>query len=219
MTFGYSSGTWLFITISLRLQSPLRALVICSSICASACGRLDAGSCGNVRGEDTGRCPAPLAQPGEQIIGFGRGKRARIEHEHENLRSALSIALSAQDASSSWSVAASLWFFWFWRGYWREGVEWVKRLLSLPAPNPRLRGRVLVGASNLAGRSGDYARFQAWLSSGRDTGADRAEADTSRIDRCSGSWTAHELERSCPLCPQPLSTIQPRTRRADRALP
>jgi tetratricopeptide (TPR) repeat protein len=62
---------------------------------------------------------------GEQVKWFGR-----IEAEHDNLRVALEWGIHGQGAEIGLRLANALWWFWFRRGYWREGHEWLKAGLA-----------------------------------------------------------------------------------------
>jgi len=50
----------------------------------------------------------------------------RIETEYDNLRAALRWGINGQRAEMGLRLADALWWFWFRRGYWREGFEWLK---------------------------------------------------------------------------------------------
>jgi hypothetical protein len=92
---------------------------------------------------------------------------ARLDLEHDNLRAALDWAAQRQDGPALWRLIAGLWWFWFRRGHWREGVERARVALSLDdgARSPA-KARALIGAACLAGRDGAYELFHAWLSEG-----------------------------------------------------
>ena len=94
---------------------------------------------------------------------------ARLETEHDNLRAALKWALEsgpdeAGRLEAGQRLAGSLARFWYLRGYWRDGREWLAQLLArgpqgeaaLAAPDcVRLaRARALMGAGWLADENG-----------------------------------------------------------------
>ncbi|MFZ6027179.1 MAG: helix-turn-helix domain-containing protein [Chloroflexota bacterium] len=89
----------------------------------------------------------------------------RLEAEHDNLRAALSWCLKdSASAETGLRLGVHLWEFWLARGYVREGLDWLKRLLQLPqagAPT-RLRAQLLNGAGLLAWTKGEEGA-QAWL--------------------------------------------------------
>lgn len=106
----------------------------------------------------------------------------RLEAEHDNLRAALARALAqaGDDSSAALRLAAALHWFWFVRGYWSEGREWLAKALAtdkpLPAPPspdrereeggvPLLsaRARALNAAGLLAWYQGDVAVARALL--------------------------------------------------------
>ncbi len=89
----------------------------------------------------------------------------RLQLEHGNLRAALDWSLVERDASSALSLAGSLWFFWFVRGYLSEGRRWLEQALALesgPADAPA-RARARLGAGGLAWRQRDYGAAEALL--------------------------------------------------------
>jgi tetratricopeptide (TPR) repeat protein len=86
----------------------------------------------------------------------------RLEREHDNLRAALDWCLGSgvQEAPTlGLSLAASLGWFWYPRGYWAEGRERLARLLALPAAQARTapRAGALYAAGRLAWAQSDYA--------------------------------------------------------------
>jgi predicted ATPase/class 3 adenylate cyclase len=75
----------------------------------------------------------------------------RLEREHDNLRGALGGALEARQAELALRLGGALWFFWYQRGHWTEGREWLERALERGAgAPPRLRARALYGVADLA---------------------------------------------------------------------
>ncbi|MCB8983535.1 MAG: hypothetical protein H6659_06910 [Ardenticatenaceae bacterium] len=52
-----------------------------------------------------------------------------LESEHDNLRAALAWALESQQIEAGLRLASALTLFWEIRGYVREGVKWLERLL------------------------------------------------------------------------------------------
>jgi predicted ATPase len=83
----------------------------------------------------------------------------RLEAEHDNLRAALRWAAEGGATEIGLRLAGALYEFWLVRGYLREGREWLRQLLMLPAASPHMtaRGKVLTGAGHMAHNLGDYA--------------------------------------------------------------
>jgi predicted ATPase/DNA-binding SARP family transcriptional activator len=84
---------------------------------------------------------------------------ARLDREHDNLRAALGWALEAKDAETALRYGNTLAWYWWVRGYFREGRRWLERALAqgqdIP---PALRARALMWAGVLAGGHGDQQR-------------------------------------------------------------
>ncbi|MBX3085800.1 MAG: helix-turn-helix domain-containing protein [Anaerolineae bacterium] len=53
----------------------------------------------------------------------------RLEIEHDNFRAALGWALAAGEAEAGLQLAGALGWYWNRRTYWREGCEWLEKLL------------------------------------------------------------------------------------------
>lgn len=87
----------------------------------------------------------------EQIIWLDQ-----LESEHDNLRAALEWSLKHGETEMSLRLAGSLWRFWYLRGYWREGREWLQRTLAQEDRQPATPARIkaLYGAGWLADESG-----------------------------------------------------------------
>jgi predicted ATPase/class 3 adenylate cyclase len=81
----------------------------------------------------------------------------RFELEHGNLRAAFDHAVQQGDAQLALQLSANLWRFWQMRGYLAEGIERVRRALSLPAAADlgEERSRALEAAGGLAYWQGD----------------------------------------------------------------
>ncbi len=86
--------------------------------------------------------------------------RATLETEHDNLRAALRFSLDAEDAKSALELCASLWRFWFERGYLSEGRVWLDESLAASAEASLARARALSGNGVLAHYQGDYDRAE-----------------------------------------------------------
>ena len=83
----------------------------------------------------------------------------QLEVEHDNLRAALEWSLSRGEVELSLRLAGSLWLFWYLRGYWREGREWLQRTLAERGGEETAPARIkaLCGAGWLADESGREA--------------------------------------------------------------
>jgi len=85
----------------------------------------------------------------------------RLDLEHDNLRAALQWAKGSDALESGLRLAASLARFWYLRGFWKEGREWLRGLLAQPSPAiplpealVRAQARALAGAGWLADADG-----------------------------------------------------------------
>jgi tetratricopeptide (TPR) repeat protein len=84
--------------------------------------------------------------------------RSRLETEHGNLRAALRWAMDTEDSSTALRLADAIFWFWFHRGYWKEGRGWLEEALGLPgASMPTAeRAEALAGVGILAWLQGDH---------------------------------------------------------------
>ncbi|MBI4278278.1 MAG: tetratricopeptide repeat protein [Armatimonadetes bacterium] len=107
----------------------------------------------------------------------------RLEAEHHNLQNALEWSLGGIEADAALRLAGALWRFWFVRGHWSPGREWLERALALRSgASPAAAGKALQAAGFLVYTQDDYARARAWLEDGlvlyRELGDARGIADT-----------------------------------------
>lgn len=81
---------------------------------------------------------------------------SRFAAEHDNLRAALQWTCDAADTATFTRLLAALWWFWYVRGFLREGRMWFERGLQQAEP-PALatRAQLLLGAGQLAWAQGD----------------------------------------------------------------
>jgi predicted ATPase/DNA-binding SARP family transcriptional activator/DNA-binding CsgD family transcriptional regulator len=86
----------------------------------------------------------------------------RLEGEHDNLREALSWVLERGQAGLALRLGTALWRFWYNRGYIREGITWMERVLagSDHAQAPA-RVKALEGLGWLLQLQGDSGRANA----------------------------------------------------------
>jgi tetratricopeptide (TPR) repeat protein len=84
---------------------------------------------------------------------------ARLDAERDNLRAALAWSFQAGETELGLRLAASLWEFWWVRGYLAEGRSWLDEALARSEDAaPALRARALHAAGSLATRQGEYDR-------------------------------------------------------------
>lgn len=50
---------------------------------------------------------------------------------HDNLRTAIQWALNQRDHETAATLGHHLWWFWYLRGFWREGRDWLHQILDL----------------------------------------------------------------------------------------
>jgi len=93
----------------------------------------------------------------------------RLEREHDNLRAALRWALEGGDLELAARLGGALWWFWYLRGHFREGLNWLERIAGAvsagdgPPVADAVRCPLLYGAALLAWARGDYGRSLAAL--------------------------------------------------------
>lgn len=90
---------------------------------------------------------------------------ACIELERENLRGALAWCIKYGAEATGLRLAGALWRFWYLRGRFTEGRQWLKQMLDLPgsAGHTPERAKALNGAGGLAHSQGDYPEALALL--------------------------------------------------------
>lgn len=81
-----------------------------------------------------------------------------VERELGNLRAALTYWVESGDASRGMQMASALQWFWWDRGYLREGQEWLSRFLAMPDPHvaPAVRAKALNAVSYFASNRGEF---------------------------------------------------------------
>lgn len=84
----------------------------------------------------------------------------RLEAEYGNLRAALEWT---QPAEARLQFAAALIWFWYLRGYWREGRRWLEEALAQSAANTPDRAKALFGAGGFAWFMGDLPAARSHL--------------------------------------------------------
>jgi predicted ATPase/DNA-binding SARP family transcriptional activator len=73
----------------------------------------------------------------------------RIETEQDNLRAALSWGINGQRPEIGLRLANALWWFWFRRGYWHEGYEWLRGGLAQTEGETPTRASALYHVASL----------------------------------------------------------------------
>ncbi|MFO7572115.1 MAG: tetratricopeptide repeat protein [Gaiellaceae bacterium] len=86
--------------------------------------------------------------------------RPELEADHDNLRGALRFSLDTGDTATALELCASLWRFWFERGYLSEGRLWLEESLAGSFEASVVRARALSGNGVLAHYQGDYDRAE-----------------------------------------------------------
>jgi predicted ATPase/Tfp pilus assembly protein PilF len=88
----------------------------------------------------------------------------RLEAELDNLRAAMGWTMEHSQYTCELRIATALWRFWWTHGYWREGLQWVKKGLAGAGAIPdALRAKALTQAGWLTRDLGDYAQGIAML--------------------------------------------------------
>jgi predicted ATPase len=80
----------------------------------------------------------------------------RLEMEHGNLRAALQWSINYQEGKIGRRLGAALWHFWYIRGHYNEGWDWLNQLLALPG-QPAVQAALHYGKGMLARRLGEPA--------------------------------------------------------------
>ena len=120
------------------------------------------------------RAAADRAEPG--LLGPEQASWLnRIEEEHENFRLAIESAHDRGDIATELSIGASLWRFWWTRGFWQEGNRRLTKAIEASGgTGDPARAKALHGGAVLARSLGDYAaahdRIEACISMARDQG-------------------------------------------------
>src|SRR4029077_11544409 len=81
----------------------------------------------------------------------------RLEEEHDNFRQAIESAHERGDVGRELSICASLWRFWWTRGFWQEGNRRLTKALDAAGRSgDPIRAKVLHGGAVLARSLGEY---------------------------------------------------------------
>ena len=72
--------------------------------------------------------------------------RAWCTRERANIAASLEWLVEQRDAAAATELAGALWRFWYDGGYYREGINWLDRVVAVPGPvEPREAANVLNG--------------------------------------------------------------------------
>ena len=136
-----------------------------------------------------------------------------LEQEHENLHAALDVLLEAQATNEVLRLASALAIFWYVRGFYDEGVDWLERALASPhADESPVYAKALWGAGMLAVLTGDRD------GSGRqrlEQGVELARAVGDRQTVARGltmlgllAFFGHDLREACVLIEQGIAAAR-----------
>ncbi|MDQ7857407.1 MAG: tetratricopeptide repeat protein [Armatimonadota bacterium] len=82
-----------------------------------------------------------------------------LSAEHDNLNAAIEWSLGNNEPEAALRMAAALWWYWYLRGYFREGSRWSQDALARATAPTSVRVRALTGAGLLAYAQGDFTRL------------------------------------------------------------
>ena len=103
---------------------------------------------------------------------------AALEREHANLREAMRRALDAGHDTDAARLASALFWFWFHRGYWREGRTFLGAVIERGGSPDDVRARALLGDGVLAWAEGAHSQAAARLQEAVAIGEAHADAST-----------------------------------------
>jgi DNA-binding CsgD family transcriptional regulator len=147
----------------------------------------------------------------------------RLEVEHDNLREALSWVLEHEDGETALRLGATLWRFWFLRGYLSEGIRWLGRVLGEgePAASPA-RVKALEGMGWMFQFRGDQERakatYEEMLTLSRELG-DRGNVATALNSLGTVAVQQGDNERARELLQENLGVIEELEAEEDPATP
>ncbi len=126
-----------------------------------------------------------------------------LAQEHENLHVALDELLATEATDEVLRLASALAIFWYVRGFYAEGVDWLERALASPnaAASP-VFAKALWGAGMLAVLTGDTDGGRSRLEQGLELA--RAVDDRQTVARSLTmlgllAFFGHDLRRACEL--------------------
>ena len=108
-----------------------------------------------------------LAEAAEEQIETGPDLLPGLEQgqtDHDNLRAALTTFIEQNDAERGQRLAGALGLFWYHRGFWSEGRDWLERVAALPGGvSQPAKVKVFARLGLLAHALGDEARATSLL--------------------------------------------------------
>jgi len=139
---------------------------------------------------------------GEQMQWFGH-----IETEHNNLRAALRWGINGQRPETGLRLAVALWYFWFRRGYWREGFEWLKVGIERTEGDTSTRAHAMYGAATLLAQL-DSVMTGSYLNEGLHMGEKLGLPDLVAMLYVSFSLMEADYEKATALFEQAISLLR-----------
>lgn len=143
------------------------------------------------------RTDSALAEATDEVQWLGR-----IEREHDNLRAALQWSRWEENQTAALRTAGALARFWERRGYWAEGLSWLKPALEAEGVDPAIRARALNAAGPLARHLGDFDLGRRCLE--ETIRAARATGDHLLLARALNNLGASLADRGEPAAAEPL---------------
>ena len=165
------------------------------SIRAYAAELLEASGRANAVGARHAACYLGLAEQARDRL-TGAEQREwleRLEAEHDNLRVALSWYATHPDGDAMGRLATALLYFWWIRGHYKEGRQWLTRAAEGLDDRSPVRSRALGGTGTLAWLQGDYVAAKAAYAASLD--AARAAGDEAQIASALGNLGVIGLEQ------------------------
>ena len=135
-----------------------------------------------------------------------------LEQEHENLHAALDVLLDARATDEALRLASALAIFWYVRGLYVEGIDWLERALASPdAAQSAVYPKALWGAGMLAVLTGDPAGGRERLEEALERG--RAGGDLQTVARALSmfgllAFFGQDLRGACTLLEQAVAAAR-----------
>ncbi len=112
------------------------------------------GRLSEVRARHTAYFASIAAEADGHLLGpYAAAWMARLEADHANFQAAARWALQANQGETVLRIGIGIFRFWFRRGFWREGLSWMERALSID--DGRAAAAVRVDALRVAGLFAD----------------------------------------------------------------
>jgi predicted ATPase/DNA-binding CsgD family transcriptional regulator len=130
-----------------------------------------------------------------------------IETEHDNLRAALRWGIDGQRSETGLRLTIALWFFWFRRGYWHEGFEWLKMGIERTEGDTSTRAYAMSYVATLLALSGSVMSGS-YLNEGLRIGQKLGLHDLVAMLYVSLSFTEADYEKATELFEQAFSLLR-----------